>query len=104
MVSIQKIGDVRALSAKWSGPWKIVKFSSPALLVIQTTWLKITGRKEVCREIVIDKLKLFRQTPDNIKDCQMEADEVPEEDLDKEGIEPFMDPKDSQARQENLRN
>ena len=71
---------------------------APVLLVLQTTWLKITGRKEVCREIVIDKLKPFRQTPDNIRKWQMEADEVLEEDLDEEAVEPYMDPEDSQAR------
>ena len=68
-----------------------------ALLVIQTTWLKITGRKEVFWEIVINKLKPFRQTLDNIRECQMEADEVPEEDLDKEAVEPYVDPEDSRA-------
>ena len=52
-------GTSGALSAKWTGPWRIVKFSPPALLVIQTTWLGLSGRKEKCREIVIDKLKLF---------------------------------------------
>ena len=57
----RKVGTSRALSAKWTGPWKVVQFSPPALLVIQTTWLGITGRKEICREIVIDKLKLFQQ-------------------------------------------
>ena len=86
-----------ALSAKWLRPWKIVKFSHPALLIIQTTWLKITSRKEVCREIMIDKLKPFRQTPDNIKECQMEVDKVPDKDLDEEAVEPFVDPEDSQA-------
>ena len=53
----RKLGIFGALSAKWSGPWRIVKFSPLALLVIQTTWLRITGRKEVCRGIMIDKLK-----------------------------------------------
>ena len=80
----RKLGTSGELSAKWSGPWKIVKFSPLALLVIQTTWLRITGRKEVCQEIVIDKLKLFQQTPANIKECQMEVDEIPEEDSDEE--------------------
>ena len=56
-----KVGPSGALSAKWTGPWRVVRFSPPALLVIQTTWLGITGRKEICREIVIDKLKLFQQ-------------------------------------------
>ena len=93
-----KLGTSGALSAKWSGPWKIVRFSPPALLVIQTTWLGITGRREVCREIVIDKLKLFQQSPDNLKECQLEPEEIPEEDTDKEAVQPFVDPKDSRAR------
>ena len=94
----RKLGTSGALSAKWSGLWKIVKFSPPALLVIQTTWLKITGRKEVCQEKVIDKLKPFRHMPYNIRDCQMEVDKVPEEDLDIEAVKPYVHPEDSQAR------
>ena len=46
---------------------------------------------------MIDKLKLFRQTPDNIRECQMEADKVPEEDLDEDAVQPFVDPEDSRA-------
>ena len=76
----------------------MVKFLPPALLVIQTTWLGISGRREVCQEIVIDKQKLFRQTPDNIKDCQLEPDEIPEDEVYEEAIEPFVDPEDSRAR------
>ena len=72
----------------------MVKFPPLALLVIHSTWPEILGRREVCREIVIDKQKLFRQTPTNIKDCQLDLDEIPEDDLD----EPFMDPEDSKAR------
>ena len=84
-------------SAKWSGPWRVVKFSPPALLVIQTTWLGITGRKEICREIVIDKLKLFQQPPDNLKEHQLEPEEIPEEDPDKDTVEPTVDPQESRA-------
>ena len=75
-----------------------MRFSPPALLVIQTTWLGITGRREVCQEIAIDKFKLFQQSPDNLKECQLEPEEIPEEDMDKEEVEPFVDPKDSRAR------
>ena len=74
----RKLGTSGALSSKWSGPWKIVKFSPPALLVIQTTWLTITGRRELCRKIVIDKLKLFKHAPDNIGDCQPRTDQIKE--------------------------
>ena len=63
-----KLGTSGALSAKWTGPWRVVRFSPQALLVIQTTWLGITGRREICQEIVIDKLKLFQQPPDNLSD------------------------------------
>ena len=94
----RKLGTSGALLAKWSGPWKIVKFSPSALLVIQTTWLKITSRKEVCRKIVINKLKPFLQTPDHIRYCQIEAYKVLEENLDEEAVEPYMDPEDSRAR------
>ena len=52
----------------------------------------------MCREIIIDKLKLFQQTPDNLKDCQLEPEEIPEDDVDEEAVEPFMDPEDSRAR------
>ena len=58
----------------------------------------ISGRKEVCREIVIDKLKLFQQSPDNLKECQLEPEEIPEEDMDEEAVEPCIDPEDSRAR------
>ena len=51
---------------------------------------------------MIDKLKPLRQTPDNIKECQMEVDEVPQEDLDEEAVEPFVDPEDSQARVDHI--
>ena len=78
----RKLGTSGALSSKWSGPWKVVKFSPPALLVIQTTWLAITGRREVCREIVIDKLKHFKYAPENLGYCQPGADKIPEEDFE----------------------
>ena len=68
------------------------------MLVIQTTWLGITGRKEICREIVIDKLKLFQQPPDNLKEHQLEPEEIPEEDPDEDAVEPTVDPHDSRAR------
>ena len=45
---------------KWTGPWKIVKFTLPALFVIQTTWLSLSGKREKYREIVIDKLKPYK--------------------------------------------
>ena len=92
-----KVGTSEALLAKWLGPWKIVKFSPPALLVTQTTWLGMRGRKEVCREIVINKLKPFKQALKNVQECQMEEEEIPSKDLNKEAIEPRVEVKDSQA-------
>ena len=77
----------------------MVKFLPLMLLVIQTTWLAITGLREVYREIVINKLKPFKHKPDNIEDCQMEADQIPEEDLDGEGVKPIVEPQDSKARE-----
>merc|ERR1712240_102633 len=79
-----KVGTSGALSVKWSGPWRVIQLSPPALLVIQTTWLGITGRKEICREIVINKLKLFKQPPNNLKEHQLEPEEILEEDPDKD--------------------
>ena len=93
-----KVVTSEALSAKWTGPWRVVRFSPPALLVIQTTWLGITGRKEICREIIIDKLKLFQQPPVNLKEHQLEPEEIPEEDLDEEAMEPTVDPQESRER------
>ena len=52
----------------------------------------MTGRKEVCRDIVINKLKLFQQPPDNLEDHQLEPEEIPEEDMDKDATEPTVDP------------
>ena len=86
------------MSAKWTGPWRIVKFTPPALLVIQTTWLGLTGRKEKYREIVIDKLKLFKRPPDSLEKYQLEPAEIPEEDLDEDAVEPTVDPEESRER------
>ena len=48
---------------------------------------------------MINKLKPFKHKPDNIEDCQMEADQIPEEDLDGEGVKPIVEPQDSKARE-----
>ena len=63
-----KVGRAGALSAKWSSPWGIVKFLPSVLLVIQTIWLGIVGKREVCHKIAINKLKHFWQTPENIQE------------------------------------
>ena len=73
-----------------------------ALLVIQTRWLGITGRRKVCREILIEKLKPFIQMPANIKECQMEADNIPEEGLDEEAVKPVVEPDESLALEEYI--
>ena len=65
---------------------------------MQTTWLGITGRKEICREIVIDKLQLLQQPPNNLKEHQLEPEEIPEEDLDEDAVEPTVDPQESRDR------
>ena len=54
----------------------------------------VGGRKEICREIVIDKLKLFQQPPENLKEHQLELKEDP----DKDAVEPTVDPQESRAR------
>ena len=56
------------------------------------------GRKEICREIIIDKQKLFKQAPVNIRECQMEEKEIPNEDLDEEAIEPRVEAENSQEQ------
>ena len=60
------------------------------------------GRKEICREIVIDKLKLFQQPPDNLKEHQLEPEEIPEEDPDHYAVEPTVDPHASKARFDHI--
>ena len=60
------------------------------------------GRKEICREIVIDKLKLFQQPPDNLKEHQLEPEEIPEEDQNEDAIEPTVDPQESRARIDHI--
>ena len=62
----------------------------------------IMGRKEVCWEIVIDKLKLFQQPPDNLKDHQLEPEEIPEEDPDEDVIEPTIDPQERRERIDHI--
>ena len=80
----------------------MVRFSPPALLVIQTTRLGITGRKEICQEIAIVKLKLFQQPPNNLKEHQLEPEEIPDKDPDKDAIKPTVDPQESRARIDHI--
>ena len=58
----------------------------------------MTGRKEVCREIDLDKLKLFQKPPDNLEDHQLEPEEIPEEDTDEDATEPTVHPRESRER------
>ena len=62
----------------------------------------MTGRKEVCREIVIDKLKLFQKAPENLEDYQLEPEEIPKEDTDEDATEPMVDPRESRERIEYI--
>ena len=57
-----KRGTSGALSAKWSGPWKIVQFKPPALTLLQSEWLHLKGKPEVQREAVIDKIRPYLDT------------------------------------------
>ena len=59
-------------------------------------------KKEICREIVINKLKLFQQPPDNLKEHQLEPEEIPEGDTDEDAIEPIVDPQESRARIDHI--
>ena len=55
----QKKGKSGALSAKWSGPWRIIEFKPPALSLLQSEWLHLKGKPEIQREAVIDKLQPY---------------------------------------------
>ena len=43
-------------------------------------------------------MKLFQQSPDNLKDCQLEREEIPEGDMDDKAIKPVVDPKENKTR------
>ena len=48
-------------------------------------------------KIFINKLKLFQQTPTNIKEFQMEEVKILENDLDEEAVKLIVKLEDSQA-------
>ena len=87
-----KAGLNGALASKWTGPWKVTKFSLPALTLIQTTWRHQIGKAEQEREVVLDKLKPFIQSNDDILGGNLDAgDKLLLQDPDKGGTDPCVD-------------
>ena len=77
------------LSSRWTGPWEIIQYHPPALLVIKTMWLHLQGKNEITRQVVADKIKQYY---DNVTTahCQPNEDELPEDD-DPDGEDPIVD-------------
>ncbi len=88
----RKKGTSGALSAKWSGPWRIVQFKPPALTLLQSEWLHRKGKPEVQREAVIDKIRPYVDTDDIQED--LEDDEIAMVDGDEESTDPYVDATD----------
>ena len=85
----RKRGKSGALSAKWSGPWRIIEFKPPALSLLQSEWLHLKGKPEVQREAVIDKLKPYFGNESVQED--LEDDELALIDGDEEATDPQVD-------------
>ncbi len=88
----RKKGTSGALSAKWSGPWRIVQFKPPALTLLQSEWLHRKGKPEVQREAVIDKIRPYVDTDDVQED--LEDEEIAMVDGDEESTDPYVDATD----------
>ena len=88
----RKKGTSGALSAKWSGPWRIVQFKPPALTLLQSEWLHRKGKPEVQREAVIDKIRPYADTDDAQED--LEGDEIAMVDGDEESTDPYVEATD----------
>ena len=88
----RKRGTSGALSAKWSGPWRIVQFKPPALTLLQSEWLHLKGKPEVQREAVIDKIRPYLDTKEIQED--LEDDEMAMMDGDEESTDPYVEATD----------
>ena len=88
----RKKGTSGALSAKWSGPWRIIQFKPPALTLLQSEWLHRKGKPEVQREAVIDKIRPYVDTDDTQED--LEDDEIAMMDGDEESTDPYVEATD----------
>ena len=88
----RKRGTSGALSAKWSGPWRIVQFKPPALTLLQSEWLHLKGKPEVQREAVIDKIRPYLDTKEIQED--LEDDEIAMVDGDEESTDPYVEATD----------
>ena len=88
----RKKGTSGALSAKWSGPWRIVQFKPPALTLLQSEWLHLKGKPEVQREAVIDKIRPYLDTEGTQED--LEDDEIAMVDGDEESTDPYVEATD----------
>ena len=82
----RKKGKSGALSAKWSGPWRIIEFKPPALSLLQSEWLHLKGKPEIQREAVIDKLRPYIRNDPVQED--LEDDELALIDRDDEATDP----------------
>ena len=88
----RKKGTSGALSAKWSGPWRIIQFKPPALALLQSEWLHLKGKPEVQREAVIDKIRPYLNTEDTQEN--LEGDEIAMVDGDEESTDPYVEATD----------
>ena len=93
-----KAGTSGSLSAKWSGPWKIIKVFAPALMIVESTWLRQRGKPEIQREVVINKLKLFIPQSRVQTMLNSEEEQFAVEDPDETVTDPSVDSKDNSAR------
>ena len=85
----RKRGKSRALSAKWSGPWRIIEYKPPALSLLQSEWLHLKGKPEIQREAVINKLKPYFGNESVQED--LEDDKLTLIDGDNEATDPQVD-------------
>ena len=85
----RKRGTSGALSAKWSGPWRVIKFKPPALSILQSEWLHLKGKPEIQQEAVIDKLRPY--VGDDPTQEDLEDDELALMDGDDEATDPQVD-------------
>ncbi len=88
----RKKGTSGALSAKWSGPWRIIQFKPPALALLQSEWLHLKGKPEVQREAVIDKIRPYVDAEDTQEN--LEGDEIAMVDGDEESTDPYVEATD----------
>ena len=82
-------GTLGALSAKWSGPWRVIDFKPLALSLLQSEWLHLKGKPEIQWEAVIDKLRPY--VGDDPVQEDLEDDELALMDGHNEATDPQVD-------------